>query len=289
MEKKKLNLRTIWLFPILAVFTALCYELFIFPNEFAPAGVGGIATMIQYIFKFNAGYLNLAINVPLLIAAWFLVDREFVIKTGVFTVCFSAALMVFGQFDFSRYYYHTDTGTSNILAPVAAAVVNGAIYGFAMRNHGCTGGTDVVAFCLRHYHPEYNVTWIGFTLNSVIAVISYFVYDYRFEPVICCIIYCFVMSTIANQVLRGYEAALKFEIVTDKPEEMASELLARLQHGVTVVPAEGAFTHQHKNLVICVVNKHQIADVQRLIQRYPGTFAYISSVTGTVGYFRRIK
>ena len=59
--------------------------------------------------------------------------------------------------------------------------------------------------------------------------------------------------------------------------------------GVTLVSAEGAYTHNEKSLVICVVNKHQIADVQRLIQRYPGSFAYITSVNSTVGNFKRIK
>lgn len=286
---KKTNLKTLWMFPFLALITALAYQLFVFPNNFAPAGVGGISTMVQHIFHFNAGYLNLLINVPILIAAWFLVDREFVIKTGLFTLCFSGFLMLFGKLDFSRFIYHTDNGTSTILGPVAAAVIIGAVYGFAMRQHGCTGGTDVVAWCVRHYHPEYNVAWIGFSINAAIAAVSYFVYDFKFEPVICCIVYCFVTSTVANSMLRGYDSALKFEIVTSEPKKLSQELMDKLHHGVTVVDVEGAYTHERKNLVICLVNKHQIADVQRILGTYPGSFAYISSVNSTMGNFRRIK
>lgn len=289
MEERKTNLKTIWLFPVFAVLTALSYNLFVFPNAFAPAGVGGIATMIQHLFHLNAGYLNLLINVPILIAAWFLVDREFVIKTAVFTAFFSGALMLFEHVDFSRFLYHTDNGTSTILAPVAAAVINGGLYGYAMRCHGSTGGTDVVAFCVRHYRPDLNAAWIGFTINTVIALASYFVYDYRFEPVICCIIYCFVISFVATHVVKGYDEALKFEIITDDPGKLAFDLMEQLGHGVTVVSAEGAYTHRHKDLVICVVNKHQIADVKRLIRQYPGSFAYVSSVSGTVGNFKKIK
>ena len=44
---------------------ALSYRLFVFPNKFAPAGIGGITTMVQYIFNINVGYLTLLINVPL--------------------------------------------------------------------------------------------------------------------------------------------------------------------------------------------------------------------------------
>ncbi len=287
--QRKAEYKSLLLVPVFALCMALSYALFIFPNNFAPSGVGGIATMVQYVFKFNAGYLNLLINIPILVVAWKLVDREFVIKTALFTLCFSGFLMLFEHIDFSRFHYYTENGTSNILAPVAAAVVNGAFYGFALRIHGSTGGTDVVSFCIRHYHPEYNVTWIGFILNAVIAATSYFVYDFKFEPVICCIIYSFVLTTVGNQVLRGSQSALKFEIITGDPEAMSRDLMRQLHHGVTLLPAEGAYTHEHKSLLICIVNKHQIADIQAIIGKYPGSFAYITAVSETLGNFRRIK
>ena len=268
---------------------ALSYKLFVFPNNFAPSGVGGIATMVQYVLKFNAGYLNLLINIPILIVAWKLVDREFVIKTALFTVSFSGLLMLLDLVDLSKFQYFTEDGTSRILAPVAAATVNGTFYGLCLRVHGSSGGTDVVSFCIRHYHPEYNVTWISFILNAVIAGVSYFVYGFQFEPVICCIIYCFVVSTIGNSVLRGSKSALKFEIITQNPQELSADLMKELKHGVTLLSAEGAYTHEQKSLVICIVNKHQIADIQTIIGKYPGSFAYITSVTETLGNFKRIK
>ena len=290
---KKASYQGVWLFPILGFFCAVTYAVFIFPNGFAPAGVGGIATMVQKVFKFNAGYLNLAINVPILMIAWFLVDHEFVVKSGLFTIFFSGFLMVF-KADFfapilAKYQYTSDNGNSIILAPIAAAVIIGTIYGFTLRLHGCTGGTDVVSFCIRHYHPEYNVTKIGFTLNAVIAAVSFFVYDFKFEPVICCIIYCFVVSSVGNSAVKGAQSALKFEIVTADPEALSKELMEELHHGVTLLAAEGAYTHEQKSLVICIVNKHQIADIQRIIERHPGSFAYITSISETMGNFRKIK
>ena len=290
---KKADYKSVWIFPLLGFFAAAAYAVFVFPNGFAPAGVGGIATMVQEVFKFNAGYLNLLINVPILITAWFLVDREFVVKTGLFTIFFSGFLMVF-KADFfaptlAKFQYTSENGNSIILAPVAAAVIIGAIYGIALRKHGCTGGTDVVSFCIRHYHPEYNVTKIGFTLNAIIAVVSFFVYDYKFEPVICCILYCYVVSAVGNNAVKGAQSALKFEIVTADPNNLSKELMGELHHGVTLLSAEGAYTHEQKSLVICIVNKHQIADVQRIIERHPGSFAYITSISETLGNFHKIK
>ena len=288
-SQSKPEYKTLILFPLFALGMAFSYKLFIFPNQFAPAGVGGIATMVQHVFKFNAGYLNLLINLPILAIAWKLVNREFVIKTFLFTLCFSGGLMVLDLFDFSKFIYQTENGTSKILAPVAAAAVNGALYGFCLRCHGSSGGTDVVSFCIRHYHPEYNVTWITFTINAIIAGTSYFVYGYKFEPVICCIVYCFVVTMMGNKVLQGSKSALKFEIITQHPKELSDDLMKNLNRGVTLLSAEGGYTHQQKSLVICIVNKHQIADIQAIISKYPGSFAYITSVSETLGNFVKTK
>ena len=287
--QNKPDYKTLILFPLFALGMAFSYKLFIFPNQFAPAGVGGIATMVQHVFKFNAGYLNLLINLPILAVAWKLVNREFVIKTFVFTFCFSGFLRLLDLFDFSRFIYQTENGTSKILAPVAAAAVNGALYGLCLRCRGSSGGTDVVSFCIRHYHPEYNVAWLSFTINAIIACVSYFVYDYKFEPVICNIVYCFVLSMMGNKVLQGAKSALKFEIVTQHPQELSDELMRNLNRGVTLLSAEGGYTHQQKSLVICIVNKHQIADIQSIISKYPGSFAYITAVSETLGNFVKVK
>ena len=123
----------------------------------------------------------------------------------------------------------------------------------------------------------------------VIAAVSYFVYGFKFEPVICCILYVFVMTVIGNSVVRGSQSALKFEIITQHPEELAADLMQELKHGVTLLSAEGAYTHEQKSLVICIVNKHQIADIQAIIGKYPGSFAYITQVSETLGNFRKIK
>lgn len=281
-----------WLmFPVAAVITALVYALFVFPNEFAPAGVGGIVTMVQHLLRSDAaaGWLNFFVNIPILIIAWFILNREFVLKTASFTLVFSVMLIVFGSMDLSRFAYHTETGTSNVLAPIAAGVINGFLYGNSVRCHGCTGGTDVIAACVQRKRPEFSMIWISFSLNAVIAAASYFVYDFKFEPVICCIVYSFVSSTMGERIWRGSRAALKFEIICDDTEAMAKDLMDQLHHGVTMVHGEGMYTHKERDLVICIVNKHQIADVERIVKSHKGSFAYVSNVTNTFGLFRKVK
>ncbi len=270
-----------------AVTFAFTYALFIYPNQFAPSGLPGIATIIEHLTGIKTGYLIFAFNVPLVIITYRIVDRTYVVRSTFFTVVFSVMLVVFSEIDLSRIAYHTQNGTSTILAPVAAGVVCGFSYSIVMKRNSSTGGTDLIAAWVHHYHPEINLLWIIFSINALVAVASYFVYDFQIEPVILCLFYSYISSKVGDGMLKGFKEAVKFEIVTDTPEELSQALMSALNHGVTELSAMGGFTHNDKKLLICIVNKREIVQVQKIIQQFPTSFAYLTSVKETMGNFRR--
>lgn len=272
-----------------ATILSLSYYLFVYPNEFAPTGLPGFFTLLQYLFHLNVGYLTFVINVPLVIATYLLVGKEYAIKSALFTVAFSGLLVVFEYVPLDRFVYYTENGTSTIMAPIAGGVVSGFCYGIAMRSGSSTGGTDLVAAIVNRYRPEYNMVWIIFTINAAVAACSYFVYGFQFEPVIMCLVYCFLTSQVSDMMLKGFKEAVKFEVITDHPQELAAAIRVRLYHGVTELPAKGSFTGKDKTLLICVVNKREIVKFQRIIEEFPGSFAYLSPVRETMGNFRRGK
>lgn len=272
-----------------ALLLALSYHLFVYPNDFAPSGIPGFATMLQYLFNWNVGYITFIINIPLVIATYILVGKDYAVKSAAFTVVFSTALVALEYVPLDRFVYYTENGTSTIMAPIAAGVIGGFCYGIVMRRNSSTGGTDLVAALVNRYHPEYNLLWILFGINAVVAGTSYFVYGFQFEPVIMCLVYCFLTSQVSDMMLKGFKAAVKFEIITDRPEELSRALMEGLYHGVTELPAKGGFTHQDKTLLICVINKREIVKFQRIVEQFPGSFAYLTSVKETMGNFRRDK
>ena len=261
---------------ILASIMALNYEIFIFKNQFAPAGIGGIATMIQYVFDFSVGYLTLIINIPLAFIAYFIIDRDFTIKSLTFSMVFSFMLILLKTVDLDAFRYYSENGTSAILAPVAAGTINGIIYGFAMKLNGSSGGMDIVAACIRKRRPHFALTRI-------------IIYGYKLEPVILCIIYCFITSSVNEYILKGGKEAIKFEIITTHGDEICKRIINELHHSATIWTVEGAYTHIDRQMLICLVNKHQIIEFQRILYEYDDTFAYISGVTETIGNFKKIK
>lgn len=270
----------------LAVLMGLSYELFVFPNGFAPAGINGLATMLQYLFHISIGYLSLLINLPLILLAWKKLNPDFARKSLLFVLVFSFVTVLLGRVDLSGIAYHT--ASSAILGPVAAGVVSGAVYGFVIRLNGSTGGTDIVAAWVRKKHPEVSLVWVIFGLNASVAVLSFFVYGYQFEPVILCLLYCYLSSFISDSILKGCKTALKFEVVTQQAEELSARLLQELHHGVTVLPARGMYSETPKALVVCVVNRHQIVRFQEILSEFPDAFSYVSVVNETLGNFKQV-
>ena len=104
---------------LLAFLSALNYEIFVFQNAFAPAGINGIATMVQYVFHFNLGYMSLIVNVPLLIFALTCLKKQYVCKTAVFVVLFSVLLSLLDGSGLAARLY--------ALSPYAASLTAGVL------------------------------------------------------------------------------------------------------------------------------------------------------------------
>ena len=262
----------------LAMVSALNYQLFIFPNRFAPAGLNGLCTMIQYVTGVTVSSLNLLINLPLAYLVYKKVSKSIAVRSMTYVLAFSMFLTLIEYIDLSAFAYSTDTGTSTILGPLVAGIVSGSVYSQLAQGGAYTGGTDFVASLIRKNRPGLNFFGVIFALNAVVAFISYFVYGFQIEPVILCIIYCFMSSTVSDKVVKSGRQAIRFEIVTDHPAEISDAIIHRLRHSATLIPGKGMYSGKETNILICVINKAQVSILANIVRQYPNTFAVMSSV-----------
>ena len=107
------------------------------------------------------------------------------------------------------------------------------------------------------------------------------------EAVFLCIIYCFTASFIGNQFLKGTRSALKVEIITQHAQEISDKIREELNHTTTLTRAQGMYKHMEYDLLICIINKTQLVDIEKILKQYPDTFAYVMQVSSTVGLFNR--
>ena len=279
--------RTYCVIVALALICALNYELFVFPNQFAPSGLNGICTMIQHVFGISVGYLSMLINIPLAIAVYLKVSKPLAIRSMVYVVTFSVGLVILDHVDLSQFAY--DSGYSAILGPLVAGIIAGSCSAWLLQASAYTGGTDFVAALIHKKNPEQSILGLIFIMNVMVAVASYFVYGYQLEPVILCILYAFTSNTVSQQQVKSGRSATRFEIITDYPEELAEEIITRLHHSATLIPAKGMYSGEDKNMVVCVVNNTQVAKLSAIVNSYPNTFAIMSGVNQVMGNFKNVN
>lgn len=284
--------KKIWTYGIIAfvaLLGAVNYQLFVFPNQFAPSGINGICTMIQYVSGISVGYLSLLINIPLAIWCYVEVSKPMALRSMVYVITFSLGLLILDYVDLSAFAYATETGTSKILGPLVAGVIQGYSYSILIKASSYTGGIDFVSAIIHKRRPNKPFFGLSFSINCCIALSSYFVYGYQMEPVILCILYSFMSTTVGDRLMKSGREAISFEIITDYPDEISKELINRLHHSATLIPAKGMYSGKEVSVLLCVVNKTQVAAVASIVKKYPHTFAIVDTVSEILGNFKNLS
>ena len=211
-------------------------------------------------------------------------------------MAYSLAYILYDKISFIRYFEYITDGHDTIYPALIAGLIMGFCIGFSVKNNSSTGGTDIVAKYVSVIRPNLNFFYVTFILNAVVALASLFVYGINengfvinYKPVCLCVIYAFVSSVVGNRIISGLKHACKFTIVTDQCDELEYEITHTLKHSATRLHGIGIYQHHDKEVLICIVNPHQVADFERIIKKYPNTFVYVESIDQTIGNFIKVK
>lgn len=285
--KGKLKIATSYIIVLLVAFVmALNYQLFVFPNSFAPAGVNGLLTMIQYALGIKVSFASIVINIPLALVCFLLDNKTRALRSLAYSIAFSVFLALMENLDMSKFVYSSTVST--FVGPAVAGLISGAC-GYVMHSlNGHLGGTEFVATLIHRKKPSFNFFSVIFALNVAVAAISYFVYDYKIEPVLMCILYCYFSTAVRDNMNRKYKSAVRCEIITDDPQRLCDEVIHKLHHSATIFPAKGAFTGRDKSVIVCIVNPSQVTELTRLVTQFPGSFVALSQVSNVIGNFKRL-
>jgi len=290
--KKSLKISISYLIIILAaIILAFNYYIFIVKNNFAPAGLNGIAVMIQYKTGFSISYMSLLINIPLCIAAFFMVSKRYAIRTLVFVVVYSVVYFYLQEKDYTFFQYNAG-GHDTIFPCIISGVISGFVSGVCLKLHSSTGGTEIISKYINKIKPNSNFFLVYTLLNAIVAASSLFVYSENtanYKPVALCLTYCFISGFVGNYIIKGTKTAYKFTVITTYAEEISKDISVKLRHSATKIEAEGTYSGNEKQVLLCVVNPHQLIDFKNIINSYPDTFAFYELVNETYGNFKKIK
>lgn len=194
MKKEILNILLTITASLISAFTL---HVFVFGNAFAPSGIDGIATMLQKITKINAGVFTFLLNLPLLIVAWFILKRRYVIYTILFTVLASLWVFVLGEIDFYQYIVETD----KIIVAIFSGLLLGIRTGIMLRIGASSGGIDVIA-CIVQIKFNRDVEKVISFVCYIIIGISFFVYG-NLTAVLLSLIQMFIFEKGVSFILKN--------------------------------------------------------------------------------------
>lgn len=264
-----------------AFLVAVGMHVFVYPNDFAPSGVDGLATILQKLTGINAGIFTLSINLPLLLAAWFLLKRRYVLYTMLYTAALSLFLMLLARIGFYQY-----AATGERLLPALFGGVAQGITGIMLRIGASSGGVDIMGSMVARKMPHQNVERIISFISVAIVAVSFLVYG-NLHSVLLSVVEIYVCERVTAAILKSSRNAVKFEVVTAHLKEMKKDILYQLRHGTTVIEGSGLYSEEGKHVVICVVSYREIPEFLRIASKYPDTFLYYSDVMGVRGNFER--
>ena len=275
---------------IAGLIVGLAYFFFQNSNGFAPGGVGGLATITYHILGYKVPWAALMItfNVPIFILVSIFVNRKLGLILILYMVVQSFSVELFELVGFKPYcLLNNGEDFEIVFACIATGVISGIGFSFMLRRFGASGGTYAISALIKKAKPETNIAYVSFLLDGSVVFIAFFVYGMKITPVICTLLNLFIANVMVDYVLTGVKNGYKFEIVTDKPDEISAELIERLGHGVTEIRVHGMYSHTDKYMLVCIIRKKQIGEMMKIIKRYPGTFASFGKVNEVFGRFKK--
>ena len=261
--------------------SAFGLHYFVYSAGFAPSGVDGIATMLRELTGWNAGIFSLLFNIPLLLVAWFLLKRRYVVYTLIFTVVSSGLLLLFEAVSFPIYEGVAD----GLVAAAFSGVILGVRTGIMLRIGASTGGVDIAAGIVQMKRPHLGVERIITVICYGIIAASYFVYQ-DVTAILLSFIQMFIFDRFAGAMLRDSRGAVEVTIVTKEPDTIRDEIIYDLKHGATILESRGMYTDGESSMIVSVINLRQIPAFLEIIARHPGTFTYYGELMGVSGNFR---
>ena len=274
------------------IIVGFAYYFFQNANGFAPGGVGGLATITYHLLGANDvnvswAILMVAFNLPIFILVSIFVNRRLGVILIVYMLVQSFSTELYKLFGWLPYCQANNGADFEIVfACIATGVISGIGFSLMLRRYGASGGTYAISALIKKWKPATNVAYVSFWLDSSVVGIAFFVYGMKITPVNCTLVNLFIANVVVDNLLAGLKNGYKFEIVTDKPEELSAELIQTLKHGVTEIRVQGMYSHTEKYMLVCIIRKKQVGEMMKIIQKYPGTFASFAKVNEVFGRFK---
>ena len=263
------------------------FSIFLEPNSISTGGFSGLAMIICSLLEkvgitwLTSSIVYLLLNGGLFFFALKTLGKRFAIKAVVGILSFSCAMEIFALIPLNITY-----------EPLISAVYGGALMGIGVgivvRFGGSTGGSDLVASIVRNKRPHLSIGKIVVIVDLMVIVLSLFAFNNGMELLPYTIVALMLALYTTDLVNEGYKQVRAYYIITQKPDEVSAELMARLSRGCTATKVMGMHSQEERVMITCLISKFQISTLKRIVAETDDkAFVYSGTVGEVVGSWAR--
>ena len=262
-----------------ATCVALAVTVFSSPNEIAPGGVLGVATVIHAVLPWlSIGTLTLCLNLPLLTVATVKLGRGFTVRTALVTIGLSLLLNVAE----TASWIHPYTADP-LLAALSAGVLMGFGIGLILWRGATTGGSEIVARLLERKFPHLPIGRLLLLIDGVVVALSVAVFG-KLQSGLYAVVLIFISSRVTDAVVYGRDHGRMLLILTDRERAVTDVILHELGRGVTLLSAKGGYTNATRHAILCALRPSEVHPLRtRIRQLDPGAFMIVLTTEQTFG------
>ncbi|QGQ48607.1 YitT family protein [Metabacillus sediminilitoris] len=264
-----------------ALLNAVSLNLFLIPADVYSSGFTGVAQLlssaiIDYTdFSISTGILLLLLNIPVAILGWLKVGKTFTLYSFLSVVATTV---------FLGFIPLQSLSDDILLNAVFGGVILAVGVGFTLKYGASTGGLDIIAMVLSRMKDKPIGGYI-FLLNAIIIFTAGLLNGW--EKALYTLVALYATTRVIDTIHTRH-VKLTAMVVTKKAEALKQAIHSKLVRGITTVPAKGGFTNEPKDMMIIVITRYELYDLERIIKEVdPNAFTNIIQTTGIFGFFRK--
>ena len=250
-------------------------SLFLLPNELSTGGFSGIATIVYYFFKIPMGATVLALNIPLLVIAYFKVGKQLFARSIYGTIIFSLMIDLIDKITPLTFDRFLGCIYGGILVGIGTAII--------LKFDASTGGSDLLSHIIRAYKKQYKSSSLILTFDTIIIALNVIFFK-NIEIGLYSAIAIFLMGKMIDLIFEGVNFTKVIFIISPKYEEIAGQISATVNRGSTGLFSKGMYTDQEKLTLLCVGSRTEAYEMQTIAKEIDsGAFIIILNAREVIG------
>ncbi|MBC8170900.1 MAG: YitT family protein [Anaerolineae bacterium] len=267
------NLRSFLIRLILITFGTLigafAVVVFLAPFDIAPAGVSGVAVIMNIKLGTPIGLIVLLGNIPIQYFAYRMLGGWQTIAWTVYVLLLYAVSV-----DLLKPIFPVDGVSDDILLnAIFGGIIGGVGSGLVYRAGANFGGTSTLA---QVFQRMYGLPLSSTYLYTNLLTVGLAGVVLGWQGALYATIALALEGAASDYVLEGPSVIRTAVIITDYPREVADGILYQMKRGVTSWQATGMFTGQTRTILYVTVARFQIGTLRTIVAAIdPGAFIVI--------------